>query len=182
MKEKVDSFINSQAFVVVVLIGLICLSGAVSTYAWFTWRSADDPSLSLTIGELADVTFENGPDITGSLNPVFYYYDGEMTKISVINKNEKGETCNYKIKINIETIPEELRNEGVKYTLVKNDNVVVTGNFASATDDSSIDVYTSSLDPGTTSYIFYLYIDSNDVNDNSMMNKTLVGELTLEEV
>lgn len=182
MKAKIDKLVNSHLFIAVVFVLLMSMVTVVGTYAWFTWRNPEDTSLKLTIGHLADVTFTNGPDIDASLNPVFNYSDGLMTTIDVTNKNTTSEVASYKISLHISSIAPELCKEDVKYTLLKNGAIVKAGDFSSATDGSVIDIYTSTLEPNTTSYTFYLYIDSNMENDSSMMNKKIVGEITLVQV
>ena len=40
-----------------IFILLISLVGSAGTYAWFTWISPSNTSVTLSIGNLADVTF-----------------------------------------------------------------------------------------------------------------------------
>ena len=39
---------------------LISTVGSIGTYAYFTWSSTNNTSVTLSIGELADVTFNTG--------------------------------------------------------------------------------------------------------------------------
>ena len=96
MKEKINKFIHSKNFIIILILLLISLVGIVGTYAWFTWSSTENTSLTLTIGKLADVTFDNGNDINiTNLAPVFNYTDGEKTTFSINNKDTTGTTISY---------------------------------------------------------------------------------------
>ena len=121
MKEKINKFIHSKNFIIILILLLISLVGIVGTYAWFTWSSTENTSLTLTIGKLADVTFDNGNDINiTNLAPVFNYTDGEKTTFSINNKDTTGVTIAYSVKLNITTISPELISNSLKYKLLSN--------------------------------------------------------------
>jgi len=181
MNTKVSEFVHSRIFITILAVISMILVVITGTYAWFTWSSTENTSLTMTIGKLADVVFTSGNDITTGLTPVFNYYDGESTTFSVVNKDTTGATASYTVKLNITTIPTALRRTDVKYALTKNGTLVANDNLSTAVDGSSIDVYTSTLDSGTTEYVFYLYIDGNEENPTTMKNQNLVGELTVIE-
>ena len=182
MNDKTNNFFRSRIFIALLILAFICITALIGTYAWFTWTSTDNTELTMTIGKLADVTFTYGNDISTSLVPVFSYTDGEKTTFSVNNRNTSGESFAYVVKLNITTIPTELRSNSVKYTLVKDGVVVANDNLSNASNGSSIEVYSTELTSGITSYEFYLYIDSNIENSTSMQNKTLVGNIMVEQV
>ena len=54
LKKMFGAIIGTFAFFILVLMG---------TYAWFTWKSSSNTNVTLSIGNLADVTFTSGPDI-----------------------------------------------------------------------------------------------------------------------
>ena len=55
-----------------IFILLISLVSSAGTYAWFNWISPSNTSVTLSIGNLADVTFTSGPDINiTNLAPVY---------------------------------------------------------------------------------------------------------------
>ena len=180
MKEKWEKLIHNRVFVIISILVLICILLLTGTYAWFTWSSANNTNLTMTIGKMADVIFTSGNDITTGLTPVFNYTDGESTTFSIINRDTSGSSIQYSVKLNITTIAPELVSESVKYALVKDGNLVAQDDLSTAGNGISLPVYSDVLASGTTSYVFYLYIDANMENSSHMMNKTIVGNLTVE--
>ena len=168
-----------QIGILIVLISLVCLMG---TYAWFTWASPSNTSVTLSIGNLADVTFTSGPDINVSnLAPVYNYTDGVSTTF-VMKNNSTTNNLNYGIKLDVTSISNELKNESFKYTLLKDNKVVQTGNLKNAVNGKTLTLNTGLLAKGSTSnYKLYFWIDGNMENNSNMMNKSLVGKINIEE-
>ena len=156
-----------------IFILLISLVSSAGTYAWFTWISPSNTSVTLSIGNLADVTFTSGPDINIST-------DGVSTTFTVRNANSTDSLL-YKVKLEITSIANELKNESFKYTLLKDNKVVKTGNLKDAVSGNTLILNTSSLDKGSTSspkistFKLYFWIDGNIENNFNIMNKSLVG-------
>ena len=166
-----------------IFILLISLVSSAGTYAWFTWISPSNTSVTLSIGNLADVTFTSGPDINiTNLAPVYNYTDGVSTTFTVRNTNSTDSLL-YKVKLEITSIANELKDESFKYTLVKDNKVVKTGNLKDAVNGNTLILNTSSLDKGSTSspkistFKLYFWIDGNMENNPNMMNKSLVGKI-----
>ena len=166
-----------------IFILLISLVSSAGTYAWFTWISPSNTSVTLSIGNLADVTFTSGPDINiTNLAPVYNYTDGVSTTFTVRNTNSTDSLL-YKVKLEITSIANELKNESFKYTLLKDNKVVKTGNLKDAVNGNTLILNTSSLDKGSTSspkistFKLYFWIDGNMENNSNMMNKSLVGKI-----
>ena len=166
-----------------IFILLISLVSSAGTYAWFTWISPSNTSVTLSIGNLADVTFTSGPDINiSNLAPVYNYTDGASTTFTVRNTNSTDSLL-YKVKLEITSIANELKDESFKYTLVKDNKVVKTGNLKDAVNGNTLILNTSSLDKGSTSspkistFKLYFWIDGNMENNPNMMNKSLVGKI-----
>ena len=170
--------ISKRYIQVSIIIFLIIIIGLVGTYAWFTWSSTNNTSVTLSIGELADVTYTTGPDIkVENLSPVYNYTDGESTTFKIRNKDTTTSLV-YKIKLDITTIDTELQTDSLKYILLKDNKKVSEGNFKDITSGSSIILYENVLSSNTNSnYILYIYIDGNMENNTNMMNKSLVGKL-----
>ncbi len=168
-----------QIGILIVLISLVCLMG---TYAWFTWASPSNTNVTLSIGNLADVTFTSGPDINiSNLAPVYNYTDGVSTTF-VMKNNSTTNNLNYEIKLDVTSISNELKNESFKYTLLKDNKVVQTGNFKNAVNGKTLTLNTGLLAKGSTSnYKLYFWIDGNIENSSSMMNKSLVGKIDVGE-
>ena len=168
-----------QIGILIVLISLVCLMG---TYAWFTWASPSNTNVTLSIGNLADVTFTSGPDINiSNLAPVYNYTDGVSTTF-VMKNNSTTNNLNYEIKLDVTSISNELKSESFKYTLLKDNKVVQTGNFKNAVNGKTLILNTGLLAKGSTSnYKLYFWIDGNIENSSSMMNKSLVGKIDVGE-
>lgn len=181
MKNKINKFIHSKYLLISLIVLLILLVMATGTYAWFTWRSTNNTSLTMNIGKLADVTFNSGNDIsTTSLAPVFNYTDGEKTTFSINNKDTTGASLDYNINLNITSIASELKSSDLKYVLLKDNTIVKEGNFSTMVVGANT-IYSDSISSsGTTNFIFYLYIDGNSENNLNMMNKSLVGSIVVE--
>ena len=166
-----------------IFILLISLVSSAGTYAWFTWISPSNTSVTLSIGNLADVTFTSGPDINiSNLAPVYNYTDGVSTTFTVRNVNST-DTLLYKVKLEITSIANELKDESFKYTLLKDNKEVKTGNLKDAISGNTLILNTSSLDKGSTSrpkistFKLYFWLDGNMENNSNMMNKSLVGKI-----
>ena len=182
MKEKVLNFIHSKFFIIVLIILLLLLVVVTATYAWFTWSSTDNTSVTMSIGEASDVVFKTGNDISTNLSPVFNYTDGEKTTFSIINRDTTGASIKYKVLLNITSIPDELKSNTLKYKLLKDSSLVSDGNFRTVTNNSTITIYSDNLTTGTTNFTFYLYIDGNEENNLDMMNQNIEGNITVEAV
>ena len=174
---------EKKYMIIGIFILMITLVGSVGTYAWFTWKSTNNTSLTMTIGKLADVIFTSGNNIsTSTLSPVYNYTDGEVTTFSINNKDTTGTTVDYAVKLNITSIATELKNTSLKYVLLKNNTIVQEGDFSTISTGGTT-IYSDSISTsGITNYKFYLYIDGNIENNTSMVNKSLVGTITVETV
>ena len=170
---------EKKFMIIGVFILLISLVGSAGTYAWFTWSSTNNTNLTMSIGASSDVIFKNGNDIsTNKLAPVFNYTDGESTSFTITNKSTTS--INYKVLLNITSIADELKNNTLKYKLVSNSTIITEGDFSSI--ESTNELYEGELSKGNISYVFYLYIDGNEENNLNMMDKSLSGTITVEEV
>ena len=162
---------------------LISTVGSIGTYAYFTWSSTDNTSVTLSIGELADVTFNTGPDIkVDNLSPVYNYTDGVYTTFNITNRDTTSNLL-YTVKLNITSIDTELQDKTFKYVLLENDKIVNQDNFENAQNNTTLTLYTGELDKATlsknvtSSYKLYFYIDGNEENNSNMMNKSLIGKI-----
>ena len=182
-KKNIKEIMSKRYIQIGILIVLISLVGLMGTYAWFTWISPSNTSVTLSIGNLADVTFTSGPDINiSNLAPVYNYTDGVSTTFTVRNTNSTDSLL-YKVKLEITSIANELKDESFKYTLLKDNKVVKTGNLKDAINGNTLILNTSSLDKGSTSspktstFKLYFWLDGNMENNSNMMNKSLVGKI-----
>ena len=97
-------------YLIIIFILIFILLIATGTYAWLTWSSSDSTRMILTVGEAADVVFDEGNSINAvDLSPVFTPRDGKNTTFSIIkNKNALSTNIGYTISLNISSISEEL--------------------------------------------------------------------------
>ena len=181
-KKNIKEIMSKRYIQIGILIVLISLVGLASTYAWFTWKSSSNTNVTLSIGNLADVTFTSGPDINiSNLAPVYNYTDGVSTTF-VMKNNSTTNNLNYEIKLDVTSISNELKSESFKYTLLKDNKVVQTGNLKNAVNGKTLTLNTGLLAKGSTSnYKLYFWIDGNIENSSSMMNKSLVGMIDVGE-
>ena len=181
-KKNIKEIMSKRYIQIGILIVLISLVGLASTYAWFTWKSSSNTNVTLSIGNLADVTFTSGPDINiSNLAPVYNYTDGVSTTF-VMKNNSTTNNLNYEIKLDVTSISNELKSESFKYTLLKDNKVLQTGNFKNAVNGKTLILNTGLLAKGSTSnYKLYFWIDGNIENSSSMMNKSLVGMIDIGE-
>ena len=182
-RKNIKEIMSKRYIQIGILIVLISLVGLMGTYAWFTWKSSSNTNVTLSIGNLADVTFTSGPDINiSNLAPVYNYTDGVSTTFTVRNTNSTDSLL-YKVKLEITSIANELKDESFKYTLLKDNKVIKTGNLKDAVNGNPLILNTSSLDKGSTSspkistFKLYFWLDGNMENNSNMMNKSLVGKI-----
>ena len=178
MNKKLEKIIHSKSFLIAMIVLLIILVISAGTYAWFTWSSTNNTNLTMSIGTSSDVVFKNGNDIsTNKLAPVFNYTDGEKTSFTITNKSTTS--FSYRISLNITSIDNELKNKSLKYKLVSNNTIITEGNFNNIENTNKL--YEGEITKNSIDFIFYLYIDGNEENDLNMINKSLVGTITVAE-
>lgn len=153
---------EKKYMIIGIFILMITLVGGVGTYAWFTWKSTSNTSLTMTIGKMADVTFSSGNDIsTNKLAPVYNYTDGEKTTFIINNRDTTNTFLKYKILLDITSIADELKSTNLKYKLLSNNTILAEGNFSTFANGSTNTLYEDTLNTGITDFVFYLYIDGN---------------------
>ena len=173
MSKKIKKLLNNKYFIIVLVSLLIVLVIGTGTYAWLTWSSPDTTKLTVTIGNIADVIFDNGKEInTTSLAPVFTYDQGEKTSFSIVKRSTAASAnIDYTITLNITSIAAELKVASFKYVLLNGNQVVRQGDFSSASSGGTISLNSSTLTDTRADFTFYIYIDGNTENNANMMNK-----------
>ena len=173
MSEKIKKLLNNKYYIVALVALLIVLVIGTGTYAWLTWSSPNTTKLTVKIGNIADVIFDNGKEInTTSLAPVFTYDQGEKTSFSIVKRSTAtSANIDYTITLNITSIAAELKVASFKYVLLNGNQVVRQGNFSSASSGGAISLNSSTLTDTRADFTFYIYIDGNTENNANMMNK-----------
>ena len=173
MSKKIKKLLNNKYFIVALVALLIVLVIGTGTYAWLTWSSPNTTKLTVKIGNIADVIFDNGKEInTTSLAPVFTYDQGEKTSFSIVKRSTAtSANIDYTITLNITSIAAELKVASFKYVLLNGNQVVRQGDFSSASSGDAISLSSSKLTDTRADFTFYIYIDGNTENNANMMNK-----------
>ena len=169
---------NKKTIIVMaIMFSLLVIGG--TTYAWLTWRSSQNTELTLRIGEIAEIKFFTGNDIsTDKFAPVLDYNDGEITTFSIKNKGV-SEGLKTEVILNITSIDDELKTSSFKYVLLESSddetfNEVASGSFENINIGNN-KIYETDTASGMTYYKVILYIDGNMENNINMMNKAVVG-------
>ena len=170
----------------ILAILLLTLVIGTGTLAWIVWSSKDNTKMNVTIGDLADVSFKTGNDIDiSNLSPSFYYDDGALTEFSIRKKKGLTTELNTNIYLDITSISDELKNDNFKYVLLSSSdgntyNEVISSSFKDASV-GKLDIVTDSpLTDGKTYYKFYIWIDGNNENNETMQGKSLKGTLNVD--
>ena len=170
----------------ILAILLLTMVIGTGTLAWIVWSSKDNTKMNVTIGDLADVSFKSGNDINiSNLSPSFYYDDGALTEFSIRKKKGLTMTLNANIYLDITSISDELKNDNFKYVLLSSSdgntyNEVISSSFKDASV-GKLDIVTDSpLTDGKTYYKFYIWIDGNNENNETMQGKSLKASLNVE--
>ena len=170
----------------ILAILLLTMVIATGTFAWIVWSSKDNTKMNVTIGDLADVSFKTGNDINiSNLSPSFYYDDGALTEFSIRKKKGLTTELNTSIYLDITSISDELKNDNFKYVLLSSSdgntyNEVISSSFKDASIGKLSIVTDSPLTDGKTYYKFYIWIDGNNENNETMQGKSLKGTLNVE--
>ncbi len=169
----------------ILAILLLTMVIGTGTIAWIVWSSKDNTKMNVTIGDLADVSFKSGNDINiSNLSPSFYYDDGALTEFSIRKKKGLTTELNTNIYLDITSISDELKNDNFKYVLLSSSdgntyNEVISSSFKDASV-GKLDIVTDSpLTDGKTYYKFYIWIDGNNENNETMQGKSLKGTLNV---
>ena len=170
----------------ILAILLLTLVIGTGTLAWIVWSSKDNTKMNVTIGDLADVSFKSGNDINiSNLSPSFNYDDGVLTEFSIRKKKGLVVELNAEIYLDITSISNELKNDSFKYVLLSSSdgntyNEVISSSFKDASV-GKLDIVTDiPLTDGKTYYKFYIWIDGNNENNETMQGKNLKGTLNVE--
>ena len=170
----------------ILAILLITLVIGTGTLAWIVWSSKDNTKMNVTIGDLADVSFKSGNDINiSNLSPSFYYDDGALTEFSIRKKKGLTTELNTNIYLDITSISDELKNDSFKYVLLSSSdgntyNEVISSSFKDANVGKLSIVTDSPLTDGKTYYKFYIWIDGNNENNETMQGKSMKASLNVK--
>ena len=174
---------KKQVIITILLLIIVMVTG---TFAWIVWSSKDNTKMNVTIGELADVSFKTGSDINiSNLFPSFNYDDGALTEFTIRKKKGLTTELNTSIYLDVTSIDEELKNANFKYVLLsssdgKTYNEVVSDNFKDAVVGKLSIIDDNSLADNKTYYKFYIWINGNNENNETMQIKNMKASLNVD--
>ena len=168
-------------YLIIIFILIFILLIATGTYAWLTWSSPSTTKLTVKIGNIGDVIFDNGKEInTTGLAPVFNSNDGEKTKFSIVKRSSAASAnINYTVKLNVTSIATELKSTSFKYILLQNGEQVKSGNFSTISSGSTIELISETLSDTRADFTFIIYIDGNVENNSNMMGKAFKATISV---
>ena len=137
----------------------------------------------MKIGEYVGVTFIGGNNIEGDFYPVYNYTSGESTTFTVKNTySSSNSSMTMDLYLDIDEISSDLEIEAFKYVLVDgNSTQIATGDFSTYEEGDTIDIILNYVLPSNTSnYTFYIYLDGNDENSSSVVDKSFSATLRIE--
>ena len=144
---------NKNIFITLILLTIVMV--ILGTYAALTWVSSNNTEMTITIGDVAGVFFDTGPNINISdIGPVFdYELDGESTYFTISNYIEEELPINANLKIT--SISNNLKEESFKYIIMssidkENYTIVKEGNFTNVSNNSNIEISQSYILNGLT--------------------------------
>ena len=182
-KMEENKMSKGKEILAILLLTMVIGTG---TLAWIVWSSKDNTKMNVTIGDLADVSFKTGNDINiSNLSPSFYYDDGALTEFSIRKKKGLTTELNTSIYLDITSISDELKNDNFKYVLLSSSdgntyNEVISSSFKDASIGKLSIVTDNPLTDGKTYYKFYIWIDGNNENNETMQGKSLKGTLNVD--
>lgn len=181
MNDRLKKIVNNKYFIVALVLLLITLVIGTGTYAWLTWSSPSTTKLTVKIGNIGDVIFDNGKEInTTGLAPVFNSNDGEKTKFSIVKRSSAASAnINYTVKLNVTSIATELKSTSFKYILLQNGEQVKSGNFSTISSGSTIELISETLSDTRADFTFIIYIDGNVENNSNMMGKAFKATISV---
>jgi len=160
-----------------VIIGLtiliILLIG--TSYAWWQWNSSSNTNISLTVDGI-NVTYNGGSDITGiNLIPVSSKEKGVEDNTAILKTvtASSNQTLYMDLNLELETLPDGLKDSSFVWELYNGNTLVSNGNFASNNQGDVIKLAKGqTITSTTTTYNLYIWIDGTVPNPSSMMNQT----------
>ena len=175
---------NKRTILIIIFIMIaIIITG---TFAWLSYRT-NDTAMVLTIGEINSVQVTLSPyQINKKIASVTTYTSGIVTNVTAVNNSSSDR--NIKLYYQINQIDSALAISSFKYVITKSTNggssytSYSTGNFTSASSNSTKVILEESLPGLGTTYMYkvYLYLDGSTGNNSSAAGKVFNGELRAE--
>lgn len=171
----------------IICIMLIALLGLGTTFAWYTWSTSEDEETKIVTNlGAATVYYEAGSDIEGvRLLPTATKEEGISKTITVKAKKDTAYKLSFNLYLDINTLPEGLKNTSFKYELYKigTEDAIASGDFSQTSLDANLTGCTTNdtnhivlvndeaITTTTMTYVLYIWIDGNMDNPNTMQGQ-----------
>ena len=196
MKNKNNNETYKIVLTVIAVLLLIVLVGG-GTFAWWTWRSATNTTVSITVSG-GTYTLNGGGNITAqNLVPTDQCNGTYAIKRTIVatNTNSTNSAMTASVQLNPTTFPTQLKSTYIKWAVTTSSSscttgVVKSGNFSTVTQGTPFEIASFTVPANTTTekettYYLYIWLDStyssqnigNTVND-PMQDKSFTLSLT----
>ena len=175
---------------IIVISLVLCIVIIGLTYAWFTWQSPNRTTISVLGGSGSIiVNYDGGPNISGiKLIPASSKERAESdgTGVGKTITASATDTVYMDLNMTLETFPQALSHQSLKWEIYNGNTKVGEGNFANKNQGDVINLFSGETITTTTStYKLYIWIDGLQSNPNTMQNQdfkfVLSAEATDEE-
>lgn len=199
MKNNNNQTYKTVLTVVAVLMLIVLVGGG--TYAWWTWRSANNTTVNITVSG-GTYTLDGGGSITGkSLVPTDQCNGNYAIVRTITTKttNTTNTNMNAKIQLNPSVFPADLQSSHLKWYINTTNSCTnggVSGDFGSVVQGTKFDLTSFTVNAGTTTaqnntFYLFIWLDSSYEHPNTgttvsdpMQDKAftlqLTGEMTNE--
>ena len=175
---------NKSKTYMIIGISILIIAIIGSTFAYYVWNtSSDDETKIVTSIGAATVYFDGGSVIdNANIRPVSDKSKGIVKEIGV-KASTNGISMNLYLDIN--TLPDALKEESFKYSFYKGSTLIKEGNFTASHLSSNTEECTTNntthiillpnqtVSTSLTNYTLYIWIDgANYENPTTMMNQT----------
>ncbi len=175
---------NKSKTYMIIGISILIIAIIGSTFAYYVWNtSSDDETKIVTSIGAATVYFDGGSAIdNANIRPVSDKSKGIVKEIGV-KASTNGISMNLYLDIN--TLPDALKEESFKYSFYKGSTLIKEGNFTASHLSSNTEpcstnntthiilLLNQTVSTSLTNYTLYIWIDgANYENPTTMMNQT----------
>lgn len=182
---------KSKMLTVAMIISLIIVAALGVTYAYFTTTikgNEDAKSTKVTTGTL-DILFESSQYIKNTNAMLILDSERETkadyTAFTIKHNHTSTINAKYQIYLTELEISDNFKDEDVKWEILKNDELLHSGNFATIGNATTMvlteDVHTLGLDD-TDSYVFRIWLSEDGTDQLNLTNGSIKGRIMVEAV
>ncbi len=170
---------KKKTYIILGIITLIIVVFGV-TFAWVTWKSADNTNINLTVNGL-DIK-STDIDITGNnIMPVLDKENGIVEDFTVKSNTDTGNTpvC-ADFTLTLTLLPDGLKDPSFKYDIYNGSTLVGRGSFENYNQGDVITIASGqSITTTESKYKIYVYLDGNMDNPITVTKQTFLFHLKI---